>query len=170
MYKIWEGSRGVLIKQYPLIDCGYASKKSLPVKHVVDEFESLEEAEKKLCSYTNTIKEFEQRFSMTEYYISDDAENILKVNDRYQFESKRDTYTPEEFECMKLLMEHLTFYVRLSSIIAYERYGFLKKEENSIVYEDERQKYVIDLGSKIIEERKTDYESNHFIRKYDEKS
>ena len=74
MYKIWEGSRGVLIKQYPLIDCGYASKKSLPVKHVVDEFESLEEAEKKLCSYTNTIKEFEQRFSMTEYYISD-AEN-----------------------------------------------------------------------------------------------
>lgn len=38
MYKIWEGSRGVLIKQYPLIDCGYASKKSLPVKHVVDEF------------------------------------------------------------------------------------------------------------------------------------
>lgn len=47
---------------------------------------------------------------------------------------------------------------------------FLKKEENSIVYEDERQKYVIDLESKIIEERKTDYESNHFIRKYDEKS
>ena len=106
---------------------------------------------------------------MTEYYISD-AENVLKVNNRYQFESKRDTYTPEEFECMKLLMEHLTFYVRLSSIIAYERYGFLKKEENSIVYEDERQKYVIDLESKIIEERKTDYESNHFIRKYDEKS
>ena len=136
----------------------------------MDEFESLEEAEKKLSSYTNTIKEFEQRFSMTEYYISDDAENVLKVNDRYQFESKRDTYTPEEFECMKLLMEHLTFYVRLSSIIAYERYGFLKKEENSIVYEDERQKYVIDLESKIIEERKTDYESNHFIRKYDEKS
>lgn len=170
MYKIWEGSRDVAIKQYPMIDCGYASQKSNQVKHVLHEFEEMEAAEKKLKTYTNTIKEFATRFCLTEYYITDSQENVVKVNDRYQFESKRDMYTSEEFSCMKLLMEHLTYYVRLSSIIAYERYGFLKKEANGIIYEDERQKYVIDLESKVIEERKTTYESNHFIRKYNKES
>lgn len=167
MFKLWEASMDVPIKQYPAIDCGCTSRNSNPVKHVLDEMEELPDAEKALKGFTNKLKEFEDRFSLTEYYITDQKGTVIKVNDRYQFESKRDIYTPEEVECMKLLMEHLTFYVKFSSIIAYERYGFFKKEANEIAYEDERQKYVINLESKIIEERKTTYESNHFIRKPD---
>ncbi len=114
---------------------------------VLDFEEQRIDLEADLLERTNVIRQDDNGYYLTEYFIMEDEEIIDYVTD-YRLVTERTTYEPNEVKAMKKLLESLGYYVKLSSILVYERYGFLKKIENGneckIRYEDERQTIFID--------------------------
>lgn len=141
----------------------------------IGRYETMETAEKDFRDKCNLIQELSDGFEVTEYFIEKDG-GEKKQNQQYALNTVKGSYLPSEVNAMKKLLEHLGFYFRLSSVIAYERYGFLRRIQCDsgawkICYQDERQILYIDTETCQIEEEtkpdnknreETDYEQNHF--------
>ena len=134
------------------------------------------EAECSLQSKCNLIQELADGYEVTEYFIENEKGDSQQ-NQVYEISTIRGRYTVKEVNAMKKLLEHLGFYFRLSSVIAYERYGFLRRVQcdsgaQKISYQDERQVLYIDTdncqiekGTKLFKENnkeETGYEQNYF--------
>lgn len=126
---------------------------------VLDFAEQKVDLEADLLGRTNEIRQGKNVYGdygyhITEYFITEEEEIINTVTD-YTLITKRAAYEPNEVRAMKRLLESLGCYVKLSSVLVYERYGFLKKieKENEYIirYEDERQTVCIDTKTFNIE-------------------
>lgn len=109
---------------------------------------------------TNIVRELPDKkgYEVTEYVIMDDKGIIEESNPfGYTLITSRGKYSPEDVMKMEKILKHLNFYIRLASIIAYERYGFLRKMTDTqgvstIYYEDERQYVYFDTDNQIVTE------------------
>lgn len=121
-------------------------KKAEPI--TLEEFESKKDAQDflaKNCS-CNLIRELPENkgYRVSEFFVADEKELLLYMQTEYKLITELATYDENEIRAMKEILEYLGFYQRLSSLIAYERYGYLKKVRDTnnkqfICYEDERQ-------------------------------
>lgn len=161
MYYLKSAQIFIPLKYFYGIDkrCSFEGTK-LKVKYLIkpaENFIILDFAEQKvdleadLIGQTNEIRQGNNTcgdgYYMTEYFITEEEEIVDTVTD-YKLITKRAVYEPNEVKAMIMLLESLGCYVKLSSVLVYERYGFLKKIENGneckIRYEDERQTIFID--------------------------
>lgn len=150
-------------------------KKAEPV--CIGRYEKMEEAEHDLQSKCNLVQELADGYEVTEYFIESEKGD-RQQNPAYMISTIRGMYSAKEVSAMRKLLEHLGFYFRLSSVIAYERYGFLRRVQcdsgaKKISYQDERQVLYINAencqiedGTKLFQKTRgkeeTDYEQNHF--------
>lgn len=146
MYQIWQSSITVPVHMLHMLDYDYSVDHPNAVKILVDEFPTLQSAQKTLELTVNNLVQYDKHYTMYEYYLTDEKE-ILAVNDQFLFKSERDKYHPKEVHAMQALLDHLGFYVKLASVIVYERYGFLYRQldggKDFICYKDERQKILV---------------------------
>lgn len=119
-------------------------KKAKPVN--MREFETKKDAQDFLEKNCNSIRELPEQkgYRVSEFFIMDEKETLLEAQTEYRLITERAAYEPKEVRAMKKLLVYLKFYQRLSSLLAYERYGYLKKVRDTddrelIRYEDERQ-------------------------------
>lgn len=112
----------------------------------MDEFKSKKDAQDFLEKNCNSIRELPENkgYRVSEFFIVDEKELLLDTQTEYKLITERAVYDAKEIRAMKKLLEYLGFYQRLSSLLAYERYGYLKKAKDTngkqlIRYEDERQ-------------------------------
>ncbi|MCM1244693.1 MAG: hypothetical protein NC293_03505 [Roseburia sp.] len=132
----------------------YVIKKGIP--HHVAPYSHLENAEKVLETKENMIRyqHVDNSYYIKEWFILNDKDNnTVAITENYRLISEKGNYKPEEVRAMKQLLEHMGFYQRLSTIIAYEKYGYLvlgmneKTFKSEIQYEDERQVVTCNVDS-----------------------
>lgn len=141
----------------------YVIKKGDP--HYVRPYSILNDAVKSLETEENLIRyqHVDNSYYVKEWFILDDRDNhVVETTENYRLVSANGNYKPQEVRAMKHLLEYLKFYQRLSTIIAYEKYGYLVLDMNEntfkplIRYEDERQIVTCDVDSlEIIQRPKT---------------
>lgn len=119
-------------------------KKAKPVN--MKEFDIKKDAQDFLEKNCNSVRELPENkgYRVSEFFIADEKETLLDAQTEYKLITERATYDAKEIRAMRRLLEYLGFYQRLSSLLAYERYGYLKKVKDTndkelIRYEDERQ-------------------------------
>lgn len=143
MHFITAATVNVPMREYPKIDVGYAKASRGAVKTTIVMKDTLEEAVGDLQEYNNIIRKNERGYEFTEYFI----ENQDFTCPNYILITEKDQYSAIQFECMVKMLKQMDFYRTLSSVIAYERYGFLTINRDTPVtwhinYRDERQTLV----------------------------
>lgn len=131
----------------------YVVKKGVP--HYVRPYSTLNDGKKALDAEENVIRyqHVDNSYYVKEWFIQGDDDDNVTTTANYRLMSEKGNYTPQEVQTMRRLLEHLKFYQRLSTIIAYEKYGYLALDVNEktfksmIRYEDERQVVTCDVGS-----------------------
>lgn len=141
----------------------YVIKKGDP--HYVRPYSILNDAVKSLKAEENLIRyqHVDNSYYVKEWFVLDDKDNhVVETTESYRLVSDKGNYKPQEVHAMKYLLEHLNFYQRLSTIIAYEKYGYLVLDMNEntfkplIRYVDERQVVTCDVESlEIMQKPKT---------------
>lgn len=141
----------------------YVIKKGVP--HCIRPYSRLDDAVKALGTEENMIRyqHVDNSYYVKEWFVVDDKDNhVVETTESYRLVSDKGNYRPQDVHAMKCLLEHLKFYQRLSTIIAYEKYGYLVLGMNEttfkplIRYEDERQIVTCDVDSlEIMQRQKT---------------